>query len=337
MDITTAAEHASGATVELYQAHKVPFTEINKTHTSIANPEIDSYTLTLSTTPVVDGSGALSSIGGTVVVATENAIMDVFSTIIGMMETPGTSVTGEALVVRATSPSGSQTSFENTRDDELVPTIKFPLNDNYKFEVPYMVCSAINETNELSSRRSMELQITMATETGRISPVIDLGRTSMIAVANRINNIDSSSDVYPTSGHVGSLAPEGDENAAIYITKQVTLDTLASGIKLLFAAHRPSTNDIKVMYKILPVDESEDFDNLGYTYFNSDGSPDATVAASASINDFQEYEYTAGIDDDGFGTSLQEFISFQIKIIMQGTNCAEPPRIKALRAIALGT
>jgi len=338
VDSTTAAAHTSGATVELYQVHKVPFTEINKTHTSIANPEIDSYTLTLSTTPVVDGSTtAQSSIGGTVVVATENAIMDVFSTIIGMMEIPGTSLTSEALVVRATSPSGSQTSFANTRDDELVPTIKFPLNDNYKFEVPYMVCSAINETNELSSRRSFETQITMATETDRISPVIDLGRTSMVTVANRINNIDSSSDVYPTGGHVGSLASEGDENAAIYLTKQVTLDTLASGLKVIFAAHRPSTNDIKVMYKILPVDESEDFDNLGYTYFNSDGSPDATVAPSASINDFQEYEYTAGVNDEGVGNPLQEFISLQIKIIMQGTNCAEPPRIKALRCIALGT
>ena len=338
VDGTTAAEHVSGATVELYQAHKVPFTEINKTHTSIANPEIDSYTLTLSTTPVVDGSTtAQSSIGGTVVKATENAIMDVFSTLIGIMEMPGTSLAAEALVVRATSPSGSQTSFANTRDDELVPTIKFPLNDNYKFEVPYMVCSAINETNELSSLRSFETQITMKTETPRISPIIDLGRTSMIAVANRINNIDSSSDVYPTSGHVGSLAAEGDENAAIYITKQVTLDNLATGIKLLFAAHRPSTNDIKVMYKILPVDESEDFDNLGYTYFNSDGSPDATVSASASINDFHEYEYTAGVSSEGVGNPLQDFISFQIKIIMQGTNCAEPPRLKALRAIALGT
>ena len=159
----------------------------------------------------------------------------------------------------------------------------------------------------------------------------------MIAVANRINNIDTSADVYPTSGYVGSLAAEGDENAAIYITKQVTLDNLATGIKLLFAAHRPSTNDIKVMYKILPVDESEDFDNLGFTYFNSDGSPDATVSASANINDFHEYEYTAGVSSEGVGNPLQDFISFQIKIIMQGTNCAEPPRIKALRAIALGT
>ena len=338
VDGTTAAEHTDGATVELYQAHKVPFTEINKTHTSLANPEIDSYTLTLSTTPVVDGSTtAESSVGGSEITATENAIMDLFSTQIGVMELPGTNATAEALVVRATSPSGSQTSFQNTRDDELVPTIKFPLNDNYKFDVPYMVCSAINETNELSSRRSFETQITLKTENYRLSPVIDLGRTSMIAVANRINNIDSSSDVYPTTGYVGSERPEGDENAAIYITKQVTLENLASGIKLLFAAHRPSTNDIKVMYKILPVDESEDFDNLGYTYFNTDGSPDATVSPSASINDFHEYEYTAGLNDDGFGTPLQEFIAFQIKIIMQGTNCAEPPRIKALRAIALGT
>ena len=337
VDSTTAAEHADGATVELYQAHKVPFTEINKTHTTIANPEIDSYTLTLSTTPVVDGAGSLSSIGGSAVVGTENAIMDVFSTQLAIMELPGTSLDAQALVVRATSPSGSQTSFENTRDDELVPTIKFPLNDNYKFDVPYMVCSAINETNELSSRRSFEAQITMSTNNSRVSPIIDLDRKSLITVANRINNIDSSSDVYPTSGHVGSLAAEGDENAAIYITKQVTLENLASGIKLLFAAHRPSTNDIKAMYKILPADESEDFDNLGFSYFNNDGSPDSTVASSAGVGDFQEYQYTAGVDNEGVGNPLQDFISFQIKIIMQGTNCAEPPKIKELRVIALGT
>ena len=334
---TTAAAHADGATVELYQAHKVPFTEINKTHTAIANIGIDSYTITLDTTPVVDGSGSLSSIGGTSVTATENAIMDTFSTIIGLMELPNTKLTAKALVVRATSPSGSQTSFQNTRNDELVPQISFPLNDNYKFDVPYMICSAINETNELSGLRSFEIQITMETEHATISPVIDLGRSSMVAVANRINDIDEAADVYPTSGFVGSTAAEGDENSAIYITKQVTLANLATGIKVLFAAHRPATNDIKVMYKILPADESEDFDNLSYTYFNDDGSPDSAVAPSASINDFQEYEFTAGVTDDGIGNPLQEFISFQIKIIMQGTNCAEPPRIRALRCLALGT
>ena len=41
--------------------------------------------------------------------------------------------------------------------------------------------------------------------------------------------------------------------------------------------------------------------------------------------------------DDGLGNPLDEFISFQIKIVMQGTNSAEPPRIKELRALALVT
>ena len=54
VDSTTAAVHADGATVYLYQTHKIPFTEINKTHTAIANIEIDSYTVTLTTTPVTD-------------------------------------------------------------------------------------------------------------------------------------------------------------------------------------------------------------------------------------------------------------------------------------------
>ena len=335
---TTAAAHTDGAAVELYMAHKVPFTEINKTHNAVGNTEIDSYTVSLTTTPIVDSSGtAQSSIGGPSVIATENAMMDMMSTIMGIMELPNTSLVGKALVVRATSPSGSQTSFENTRDDELVPQISFPLNDNYKFDVPYMICSSINETEELSGLRSLELQITMETNSPNISPVIDTGRMSMVAVSNRLNEITSSADVYPTTGFVGSERAEGDENAAIYLTKQVTLDNLATGIKVVFASHRPASSDVKVMYRILQIDESEDFDNLGYTYFNTDGSPDASVGSSASINDFQEYQYTAGVSDDGVGDSLAEFIALQIKIVMTGTNTAEPPRLKALRVIALGT
>ena len=81
VDSTTAAAHADGATVELYQAHKVPFTEINKTHTAIANMEIDSYTVTLTTTPVTDGSAGTVEFGGTSVTATENAMMDYMQTI----------------------------------------------------------------------------------------------------------------------------------------------------------------------------------------------------------------------------------------------------------------
>ena len=54
-------------------------------------------------------------------------------------------------------------------------------------------------------------------------------------------------------------------------------------------------------------------------------------------NDFQQYLYTAGVTDDGIGEPLPEFIAFAIKIVGQGTNAAEPPRIRDLRIIALAT
>ena len=64
-------------------------------------------------------------------------------------------------------------------------------------------------------------------------------------------------------------------------------------------------------------------------YFNTDGSPDTPVNNSVNIDDFIERQYTA--DDIG------EFISFAIKIRMQGSNSSVVPRCKDLRAIALAT
>ena len=338
VDSTTAAVHADGATVYLYQTHKIPFTEINKTHTAIANIEIDSYTVTLTTTPVTDGSAGTSEFGGTSATATENAMMDYMQTIIGALELENVAISSKAITTSATSPGGTQTSFTSGRSNKTdVPDVTFPLNDNYRFEFPHMIASAINETNELSSLRSYQTELTLTSQTESLSPVLDLDRSSIITVSNRLNNVDSSSDVYPTSEYVSSELAEGDQNAAIYLTKQVTLENLATSLKVLFAAHRPSTNDIKVMYKILGADESVDFESLGFRYFNDDGSADTTVQPSADINDFNDYVYTAGITDDGIGTPLQEFISFQIKIIMQGTNTSTPPRLKDLRILALAT
>jgi hypothetical protein len=339
---TVAATHADGATVQLYQANKVPFTEINKTHTAIANIEIDSYTVSLDTTPVTDGAGGTSEFGSTAITATENAMMDYFSTMIGSLEVPGTNIRARALVTSATSPSGSQQSFLTSSESDLVPTFSFPLNDNFKFNDPYMITSTINETNELASQRSLQLQLTLSTNNIMLSPVIDVGRMSMLAVGNRLNEVTGSGDVYPTTEYVPSTSREGDHNAAIYITKQVTLATVAEGLKVIFAAHRPATADIKVLFKILKIDESTDFDDLGYTHFNVTGQPDATVSPATTPTDFQEYQFTAGQSDSasgavGEGEPLEEFIAFQIKIVMTGTNCAEPPRIKQLRVLALGT
>ena len=89
------------------------------------------------------------------------------------------------------------------------------------------------------------------------------------------------------------------------------------------------------MFKILESASADDFDDLGYQFFNTDGSPDAAAAVSLTKGDFQEYIYTAGVTDDGIGTPLPDYIQFAIKIVFQSTNAAQVPRVKDLRAIAL--
>ena len=331
---TTAATHAAGATVEFYQVYRVPLTEINKTHTSIANVGIDSYTITSTTTPDV-GDSDVVQVGGTTATATENALMDYFSTNIATMSLPKTTITTDALVTTGTSPSGSQSSYLNTRNDESINAVDFALNDNYELDRPYIIASAINETNELAGRKSLEVRLNMSSTDAALSPVIDTGRMGIVAVANRLDNIDSSSDVFPTTDFVSSNQNEGDSNSAIYLTKQVNLAIPATSLRVIVDVHRPSTSDVKVLFKLLRTDSVIDFDDLAFEFFNTDGSPDTTIAPATTRGSFIEHQYSAGLRDNGGGDILDEFSGFQIKIVMQGTNCAAPPRLKDLRILAL--
>ena len=152
-----------------------------------------------------------------------------------------------------------------------------------------------------------------------------------------MNNVDSSSDVYPTTDYRTSEEPEGDQNAFIYITKRVALENPATALKIFFAANRHSSSELKVLFKILRSDSAEDFDELSYQFFNTTGTTDSTTASSLDRDDLQQYVYTAGVTDDGIGDPLPEFIQFAIKVVGQGTNAAQPIRIRDLRCIALAT
>ena len=330
---TTAVAHADEAIVELYQINKTPLTEINKIHTSISNVGIDSYTVALTTAPTVSGSSDTIAIGGNNVYASENYRYETIRTNIAKMELPNTQLTAILGSTSGTSPAGTETSFTKSSDDR----IDFILNENTNLDRSNIVASDRNEENEMASEKSLSLDLHMYTNTSSISPVIDLDKANAILIGNRLNNVDSSSDVYPTTDYNSSTSLVGDNNAAVYITKKVSLENPATSIKLTFAAMKTATSDIKVLYKILRSDDSFDFDELGYEYFNTTGAPDSTVNFSLKYDDFQDYTYSAGIKDDGVGETLGEFSQFSIKIVMQGTNAAEPPRIRDLRIIALAT
>ena len=335
---TTAVSHANGATVELYQIHKVPLYDINKTHTAIANIQQDSYTIVTSTTPVVDGAGSTATIGGSVVTATENAQYDVSTTNMGILVPARTKIDAGFLATSGTSPSGSETPFTKSTTRRALP-----LQDNYYWDTTNLVASGINETNEMSGTKSLSIPLTLSSDLDALSPVIDTQRMSMYAVANQINKIDSSSDVYPTSVYRAMTEPDGDNHSAIYLTKKINLETPATSLRVLLDAVRQSDASIKLLFKILRVDDAFDFDEMSFTFFNDDGTvagsggPDVTTRPSERKNEFLEHEYTAGVTDDGIGSPLEEFIAFQIKIVMRTTNQSLPPLIKQLRVLALAT
>ena len=323
-DGTTAATHSNGATVELYQLNGIPLDQINKTHTALANVLVDSYTVSTTT-----AANATSNQGGSSVVSTENAMLDGGQTLLPVVQFPTTEVSSTVRSTSATSPNGSETSF-NLQGTSFAQPIT--LGENFFFDKPRMVASSINETNELSGSKSLFVDVTLRTSNEHLSPIIDLDRKSIVAFSNRLNKIDSASDMGVTAlqgDFVSSDQPSGDSNEAIYITRRSALETPASGLKVILDARRFASANIKVMFKILRSDDSSDFDEIGYQFFNTTGTTDTVVNASLSQDDFKEHQYTAN--------NLDEFIAFSIKIVMQGTNSSEPPLIKDLRAIALAT
>ena len=85
----------------------------------------------------------------------------------------------------------------------------------------------------------------------------------------------------------------------------------------------------------MKTNDSTDFDDLGYNFFNSTGVPDQTVGPSLTKDNYREYVYTAGVTDEGIGVPLDEFIGFSVKIVLQCTNSANVPKLKEFRALAM--
>jgi len=326
---TTAATHENASIVELYMLAGIPLTEINKTFTAISGIEIDSFQITTTTSATKALTG-----GGTTVLCTRNVPMDVMYPLVTTMEVPGTTISSTVRTTTGKSLQGAETPFTKTSSTNA---FNVPLNDNHYFTAPQIICSQINETNStLVGTKSFSLNNTLGSSADNISPVIDMQRMGIITIANRLNEIASSSDLGSLTNFVASTEPTGDNNSAIYITKKVTLGQAATALQILFDAAVTDTAQMKVMYKILRTDSAENFQDIGWTYFNTSGISDTTVPISKSLDDFKEYRFSAGKKSTvTTSVPLDEFIAFAIKIVMQGTNSSYPPVIKDFRAIAL--
>jgi hypothetical protein len=202
------------------------------------------------------------------------------------------------------------------------------------------VASGINETNEMGGAKSLETTIQLSSTSDNVSPVLDLDTLGLIGVQNRINNVDAITDVsVATAGNfngtaevlnafVNSTEARGDSNAAVYMTKKVTLESPANALHVLFDGYRSydsngNASEIQIYYKVLGPDTNIQFIDVGWTL----ATIKTTVQADAS--DFKEYVYEI--------ESLEDFNTFSVKVVMQSDSSSNVPLIENFRAIALST
>jgi len=214
------------------------------------------------------------------------------------------------------------------------------LDDMNHFETPRMVASKVNEDRQLDDlpgNKSMTFEFAMTSVDDNVSPAIDLDRVSAILTTNRINNPVSN---FASDSRVNQTGE--DPCAATYVSNLIVLENPATSLKVQFAGYRRDSSDIRVMYKVLSEGETENSMEKDFELFpgfanidqngnvinktNNNGKPDDPVTPTATET-FKDYEFTI--------EEIPPFTSFQVKIDMVGTNQAQPPYIKDLRAIAL--
>ena len=302
---------------------------------------IDSYNVAVDISSFVGNNKLLSAYtalestdgGGENVISSRNFYFDTLHTMIPSIQGGSSKIIASTESTAMKSPEGSigtgDTSYVRRSSNNFIT-----LNDNSYLDNPGIVASTINETNKMSSVRSFRILLQMFSMSKTVSPVIDVGTLGCIAIANRINNIDSATskkadgvtNSLPSGvGFVPSTEPEGDNNAFVYVTRKVNLKTPATSLKVIADNFRPPNTDLKFLFKIIKSDENTPLDDIGFEFFNTDGSPDTTIEVDQ--RNFKEYEYTA--------ENLPEFTAFSVKIVGQGVNSCVVPAVSALRCMAL--
>lgn len=225
----------------------------------------------------------------------------------------------------ATSDSVRDTSFRRISE-----------NENNNFRSSKYILSKTLETSGISGEKSAELRVSLDTDDRRVAPVIDLERINAIVIDNKINN-DTTNETNASGGNA----------EARYITRILPLaeGQDAEDIKVKLNAYKPSTTDVKVYYKILNGEDSDNFDDrewvemtqdtLSTTYSDSENEEDFKIfdfsipsaKLTGSLSEVQ-YENSQGITFTGF-----KYMS--IKVVLTSQSDAVVPRVKDLMAVAL--
>jgi hypothetical protein len=359
---TTPKTYAVGTPVYKYELSGVSLARLNKTHhlndVTVADPiNLDSYHIKLDMSQKYGTSGqsanadrsssvsgfpklfigASDSTGGSNVKATKNIPFEIIKPSIQNIAPEGTTITAQMRTTTSQSISGNEIPYINAGFEDVT------LDRNNYLDSPRAIFSKVNEDRKLSSiegNKSFQMRLSLGTVNSKISPQIDLEKSVIYAVSNRVNSKILN---YAEDSRVNTMF--NDPSACQYISKEISLENPATSLQIMVDGQIPSECDIRALYSVsgdsgfgaifTPFPGYLNIDSRGLIINeeDSDGRTDVLVQSSnkrgfgTSDTIFREHKFS--VDD------LPSFRSYRIKLVMTSTNQVLAPQIKNLRVIAL--
>ena len=263
--------------------------ELNITHT-IVTATRDTYTIQVlaaaHTNAITAGNG-----GGTAAQATQHLAWNTMLPVVQNLILPNTAQTWTVNDTLESAGTIGSTAAAITA------------NDNYTPLLPKVIKSGSTHTIQLNG--------SFSSTSDYLSPVIDMERSSVITISNRIDN--NAGGVAETDASLGS-------NLAKYVTKTVELADTSDQIKVYVDLNRPNGTFIDLYYK--SGNNLATFDAASWVLQTND----LTEVAFSDGSSYEETVYTIDPTDT--------FTLFAIKIVMRSTGTSYIPKIQQLRAIA---
>jgi hypothetical protein len=313
--ITGASEIISGGGVG-----GIPLSEINKLHTSITDIETDSFCIATVTPATMTTRG-----GGRFMRSSRNIPYEIIHPTMRTVDFEDTTIQATVTTTTAGYRDENGTILESAYNKNTTENIS--LNSDFMTSSPSILASHENELTSLAGVESLNLNLTIDSNNANVSPVIDVDFMSCKLISHRINSVSSSADIGSLSEYSPSTESQGDNNLSIYITREIRVEVPASSLRTMFAGVVEKDCGLEVLYKIRTPGSEEIFDEMGWEYFNIDGSADLELPESSHSGEFYDRLYT--VDD------LPEFTSFAIKVVMKSTNPTKQPTIRDFRTIAM--
>jgi len=291
----------------------------------------------------VDGTGftfdadsdATSTVraGGNDNLVTQNAMFDAIVPAIGNFIPEETNMTFVANytdgVSLSTANNVTNAAYgKSSTDEPFIP------DEQVVFDTPRMIAGAKLEEAELGAGvRSLTIKGTMTTTNKWVSPVINLQRSDMLLVSNRIDNQDSDASVVAPFNNPITWVDETDPASGTHIAKHVTnainLEEAAVGLKIIAAMNRPSVAEVDLYYRVIDTGSDDNIQDKSWIYVEEE----TNNPTDNNRDIFRDYQYLIG----GQGGNLDPFTTFQLKFVFRSSNSSRVPRLRDLRTIALGT